>query len=243
MRYLATGIVHPERAAVSFSRLKMKLEGGGEVVAQCDSSQLTVNLDIPSLDGWISGHIIAEDIGNILVGALGFSLGCGYTVEIVQVTEEDGTPHVFGVRPQGETYDDHLGFNPHNPTFIAAYHLAGRDVFFRLAVRDYLNAMTETKDCATYCYRAIEGLKSSFNNNDNPWAAMHEALGTDRDQITELVKNYADPVRHGNWISAPYTDVNIRWKMLSITKEILSRYLQYAGASPNKNQQADKERN
>jgi hypothetical protein len=209
----------------------MRLEGSGEVIAHCDASQITVSLDVPSLDGWISAYITAENIGNIIVGALGFSLGCGYTVEIIQVTEEDGTPHVFGVRPQGESPEDHLGYDPHVPTFNAAFKLAGRDVFFRLAVRDYLNAMTDTKDCATYCYRAIEGIKSSFSDNDNPWTAMHEALGTDRSQITESVKNYADPVRHGNWVSAPITDAKTRWKMLSITKNLLDKYLQYTGES------------
>ncbi|EAQ66890.1 hypothetical protein MED121_13220 [Marinomonas sp. MED121] len=225
MKYFATGIVHPERAAVSFSKVGMKIEGGGEVVVQCDASQLTVSLDVPSLDGWIAAHITAEDIANIIVGALGFSLGCGYTVEIVQITEEDGTPHVFGVRPRGESPNEHLGFDPHIPTFNAAYRLAGRDVFFRLSVRDYLNAMTDTKDCATYCFRAIEGIKSSFNS----WEDMHKALGTDRSEITELVKNYADPVRHGNWVSAPITNSKIRWKMLAITKNVLDKYLQYAG--------------
>lgn len=44
--------------------------------------------------------IVAEEIATILVGALGFSLGSGYWVELIQVTEEEGTPHVFGVRPK-----------------------------------------------------------------------------------------------------------------------------------------------
>ena len=100
--HLVQAHVHPERADVSFSRVELNLAGGGTAVASCDASQVTVVLDdVSSVDGWIAARIVATDVANIVVGALGFSLGSGYSVEILQVTEEDGTPHVFGVRPVG----------------------------------------------------------------------------------------------------------------------------------------------
>jgi hypothetical protein len=99
MKFICTGRVHPERADISFSRVEINFEGGGSAVASCDASQVTVVLDSPSFDGWISAYIIGEDVANIFVAALGFSLGSGYSVELLQVTETDGTPHVFGVRP------------------------------------------------------------------------------------------------------------------------------------------------
>ncbi len=58
--------------------------------------------DVPSVDGWTTARNMAESVANIVVGALGFSLWSGYSVELLQVTEQDGTPHVFGVRPVGE---------------------------------------------------------------------------------------------------------------------------------------------
>src|SRR5262249_16103737 len=102
MKYLATGPIHPQRADLSFNPIGMQLNGGGSAIATCESSQITVALDVLHLDGWIAAYIKAGDIANMLVGALGFSLGSGYSTEIVQVTEEDGTPHVFGVRPTGD---------------------------------------------------------------------------------------------------------------------------------------------
>ena len=77
----------------------------------------------------------------------------------------------------------------------------GRDVFFRLAVRDYLRAINVVGDCATYCYRAIEGINSAFvfKIGSDRWDDMHTALGTDRTAITSTIKDYADPIRHGNW--------------------------------------------
>lgn len=234
MKYICTGRVHPERADVSFSRTEMKFEGGGSAVATCDASQITVVLDAPSLDGWISAHIMAEDVANIFVGALGFSLGSGYSVDLLQVTEADGTPHVFGVRPEGDKPGQTLVMAPYIPAFNRAFRLSGRDVFFRMALRDYLRAITEVKDCATYCYRAIEGIKSAFvfKTGIDHWDDMHSTLGTDRDAITSTVKQYADAVRHGNWVDAKPTNKGERWKMLSLTRDILVKYMDYAEPAP-----------
>lgn len=233
MRYFVTGRVHPERADVSFSKITMQLQGGGVVTASCEASQITVLLDVPVIDGWISAHIVAEDAAHIVIGALGFSLGSGYSVEMIQVTEDDGTSHVFGVRPTGEIPDETLGFSPYIDVFNKSYRLSGKDIFFRLAVRDYLRAIRDTTDCATYCYRALEGLKSSFalKSGGDGWQEMHQALNTSRDLITKTIKKFADPIRHGNWASAPTTTAKQRWKMLVLTREILEKYLSHATAA------------
>jgi hypothetical protein len=230
MKYVVTGRVHPERADISFSRVEMGFESGGTAVASCDASQITIILNVPSIDGWISAKIMADDVANIFIGSLGFSLGSGYAVELIQVTEEDGTPHVFGVRPEGETPGQTLGINPHIPAFNRALRLSGRDVFFRLALRDYLRAITDVTNCATYCYRAIEGIKSAFvfKTGLDRWDDMHATLDTERDAITTTVKQYADVVRHGNWVNAKPTNNLERWKMLALTRNILVKYLDYA---------------
>jgi len=208
----------------------MNPEGGGLISASCDSSQVTVFLDIPTVDGLISAQIVAEDSANILVGALGLSLGCGYSVEMIQVTEENGVPHVFGVRPMGGTPIRTLGFSPHVEFFNKAYRLSGRDVFFRLAVRDYMRAIRDVTNCASYCYRAVEGLKSSFSlkSGGDGWQEMHLALKTKREEITTTIKNFADPVRHGNWASVPATNASQCWEMLLLTRDILEKYLLFA---------------
>jgi hypothetical protein len=229
MKYICTGRVQPERADVRFNRVEINFDGGGSAVASCDASQLTVVLDSPNIDGWITAQIQAEDVANFIVGSLGFSLGTGYSVELVQVTEEDGTPHVFGVRPGGEAGET-LGFSAYLSVFNRAIRLSARDVFFRLAVRDYLRAIRDVTDCATYCYRAIEGIKSSFVSKTglDRWDEMHAALGTDRESITKTVKEYADAVRHGNWVGARPTTGSDRWKMVSLTRAVLTGYLDHA---------------
>ncbi|HWB45882.1 MAG TPA: hypothetical protein VG900_10615 [Hyphomicrobiaceae bacterium] len=228
MKYVITGRVQPERAEIYFDRIEMGVGQNGRAVASCAASQITVALDVPDLDGWMTAMVRAEDFASLIVGALGFSLGSGYYVELIQVTEEDGTPHVFGVRPYNpEKQGDTLAFDPHVGVFNRALHLAGRDIFFRLAVRDYLQAINDVADCATYCYRAVESIKSSYvlRSGQDRWDEMHAVLGTDRVSITSTIKDYADPVRHGNWTNAKPTDRFIRWRMLALTKDILTRYL------------------
>lgn len=229
MRYIVTGRVHPERAEIFFGRVEMAVAGDGRSVLSCDSSQITVSLDVPDVDGWITALVRAEELSSIVVGALGFSLGSGYSVELIQVTEEDGTPHIQGVRPNSpERPGETLKFDPHIEVFNRALRLAARDIFFRLAVRDYLQAIVDTGDCATYCYRAVESIKSSFvlRSGRDRWDEMHAALGTDRASITSVIKDYADPVRHGNWINAKPTNRLLRWKMLELTRDILRKYLE-----------------
>jgi hypothetical protein len=151
MKYVITGRVHPERADISFSRVEMKLGGGGSATASCDSSQITIVLDIPNLDDYVSAMIAAEDIATVMVGALGFSLGSGYWVELIQVIEENSMPHVFGVRPAGPAPGETLSVQPQIEVFNRAFRLSGQNVFFRLAIRDYLQAINDVTDCATYC--------------------------------------------------------------------------------------------
>jgi hypothetical protein len=228
MRYTATGRLHPERADINFSRIELQLESGGKAVLQCDSSQMTVLLDNPPVDGWISAYLMAEQLAHIVVGALGFSLGSGYSVELIQIIEEGGTPHVFGVRPTNASGQS-LAVDPPGTIFNRAFQLACRDIFFRLALRDFLRAITDTADCATYCYRAIESLKCAFvfRTGKDRWDDIHSALGTDPESIMRTVKDYADPVRHGNWINARPTDNATRWRMLELTRDILISYLNY----------------
>jgi hypothetical protein len=116
---------------------------------------------------------------------------------------------------------------PHDVVFHRAFNLANRDLFFRLALRDYLRAIVDSTDCATYCYRAIEGIKSAFvsKTGKDSWQPMHDALGTNRETIERTIKDYADPIRHGNWIAAKTTDSKQRWDMLLLTRSILLSYL------------------
>jgi hypothetical protein len=222
MKIFATGRVHPERADVRFGEITWSASDGSTVSITCDSSQLFIRADFQNCDGYVAAYIQAQHVAETVVGALGFALGTGYSVELIQLIEESGASHVFGVRP------GNLSFPEGDPIFGSALELSRKDLFFRFALRDYARAIGTIVDCAFYCYRAIEAIKSAFDLRGEPggWAAMHSSLGTTREQIENVVKAFADPVRHGNWFSMQPTTSAERNAMLVLTREILARYVQ-----------------
>jgi hypothetical protein len=227
-RYIGLGRVHPERADVRFTTIPLGLGGNGKAQVFCDSSQLTVVLTDCDFDGYMSACITAEHLASMVTNALGFFLGTGYSVELIQILEDDGTPHVVGARPfgpKGET----LGFPDNQQLFERVLRLSANDVFLRFAVGDYVRAITATADCATYCYRSIESIKSAcaFKANVDSWQPMHDALGTNRKSIDQTVKNFAAPVRHGNWAELPTTTGAQRYAMLELTRNILLSYMDH----------------
>ena len=81
----------------------------------------------------------------------------------------------------------------------------------------------------------MEAIQSAFatdKEGKNGWLKMHVALGTNRKDIDDFVKEYADPVRHGNWSAYRLLSSADRLKMLQVTRDILVRYLTHAGGNP-----------
>jgi len=175
------------------------------------------------VDGYVAAYLMAEHVAQAVVSALGFSLATGYSVELVQLVEESGSVHVFGVRTP------ELMFTPHEPVFVAAMELSKRDVFFRMALVDYARAFRDTLGCGAYCYRAIEAIRSAFGPGEDSqlWPKMHASLGTRREEIETVVKVFADPVRHGDWSRLPTTNSTQRAAMLRVTRDVLEKYLKF----------------
>src|SRR3569832_16358 len=99
MRYVVTGRVQPERAEIYFGRVEMGIGEKGKAIVSCDASQITVVLDLPNIDGWISAMVTAEDVASIVVGSLASPLCSGSSLELIQLTQQPSTPHAFRVRP------------------------------------------------------------------------------------------------------------------------------------------------
>jgi len=60
-----------------------------------NSSQVTIALNIVTRDGYVRRLRRGRAVRAYAVGALGFSLGSGYSVELVQVTEETDSSRLW----------------------------------------------------------------------------------------------------------------------------------------------------
>ncbi|WP_156930160.1 hypothetical protein [Pseudomonas sp. MOIL14HWK12:I2] len=231
MKYVFTGVVRPERASISTPKVTNILDSGEVFSLLCHGSQFKVTVESEKLDGYFAAKILAQNFASTVIVSLGFARGISLSVEILQYTAEDDE-FFFGADPIRPSVSDSLGYENELAEFGRALDLACADVFFRFALRDYSQALINETDCATYCYRAIESIRCAFDfetGREKNWRAMHDALGTDREEIRLKVKEYSDPVRHGNWLGAKETNTEIRWKMFELTRDVLGRYLTYRG--------------
>ena len=95
---------------------------------------------------------IAIDLANTFVGALGLALDLAYSVEIVQVIDPNGLLHISGVGYEDGQTDQASKY--HRGVDIGReLKLSIRDSHFRMAIRDYLRAITAELDCPFLCYR------------------------------------------------------------------------------------------
>lgn len=223
MKYFVTGRIHPERADVCISKIELKVGEEGKASLHCDSSQVTVILDVPSVKSNLSARIMAQEFSQMAVNSLGFSLGSGYSIEMIQVIPENGNPVVYGVR------DERLMFDFKENMLDQSIRVAAEDFSFRQALRDYSRALVDFADCAFYCYRAIEAIKSSFEKEgeNEGWPVMHSKLGTNKEEIKQTVKKFSDSTRHGNWSQVEPTSSQERFEMLKLTRDILYNYIQF----------------
>ncbi len=232
MRYVVTGRIIPERADIRFSPIEWRIPGQGTVVAHCDASQLTIVLDLASVDGWATAFQQAKHFAFMLVGSLGFALGASTGVELIQVMQEGGSPHVIGAEALGKVAAQTLRVDGPDAVFNRAIQLANQDVHFRLAMRDYLRAIEDAVDCALYCQRAIDTLKRSVASRlDAGTTDADHALGIAPESFDKTLAPYVEPVQQGAWANPPPTDMDARWQMLTLTRDVLLKYLDRAAST------------
>ena len=226
MKFTGIGRVHPERVSLYINHIEVPSKHG-RITFFCAASQVNITLDHADVHDWLSAHATMEHIAQVYVNAMGFALGCGYRVEITQVTDENGNIYVIGVQR------DELSFERVEQQAIAALtaEIARDDLHFCLAVQDYTNALVDYLDCASLCYRAIESISKAIgkSKNDNAnWNTMHAALGTNRKTIDSTITEYAATARHGNWNEYKSISHDQRIEILKLTKSVLFTYMNYS---------------
>jgi len=178
MRHIIfSGIVHPERAAVSISEItqELSLADGtdlGRLKLAISASQISAMLEstLQDIDLLTLRNSIFPRIES-LVDNLGFNLGCGYQVEIVQAVElSTSKVTVFGVG---------LNFLQHKYTKEELLKQFGRisslskgieGAYFQRVLAMLRNAIRSPFETGLYCFMAVESLRNIYclKNNLDP---------------------------------------------------------------------------
>lgn len=225
MKYVAVGIVRPERIALTLPQQVWKKENHEYTIA-CINSQLFITMNDPRIDGYKTAQYTAEHMGQVFVNAIGFLVGCDYKVEITQVIDEANNFQISSVQRQ-EVISE-LTAETLWQEFADILTLTRTDIWLRFAIHDFTNAITDIVGGSILCYRAIEGLAKAFTlpgAKKTNWESMNSTLNSDQETMQRLVTDFAMPLRHGNWSELkPMSDTE-RGEMLSFTKRLICNYI------------------
>ena len=230
--YLLTGLVHPERADVNVSSTRIELRDTGDVINfSVYKSRIAFTVETGVLlneDGMNSLRLFAEDQVRTVVDSLGFLIGCGYDIEIIQCLEPKSQGHlIFGVE---EKYLSELNYIDRvNPEELVQLMNSEFGVYLRRCLNDLRLAIRVPQDSPFYCYRAIECLTHHFLNNgasnkNEAWQQFRDQLTISKEKIM-YIKGAADPIRHGNPLEAQTAD---RREVMTSTWGIIMSFIEFA---------------
>lgn len=240
-KFIFKGVVIPERACVSLSRVTVTtgpLDGHFflRLTVSIDLSQISVVAEIVSgTTDLLTMRNTVESAVRGMVDAIGFRNGCGYDVEITSVTSEDGSQTVFGVDiPEiAVDKDSRLSFQKIVTSVISVTPFAA------LMLSDLRESIRNKNSSAFLCYRAIESMRQYFvqeSDGDNrtlSWERLREGLNVSANYIKKIA-DAAKPQRHGD---SPFTFGPDRIDVIKRAWKVADRFMRYvaqgSGLDPN----------
>lgn len=232
--YFFDGLVHPERAQITF---QFSLEFTH--ITSGEAAQARVSIVLNQIAIWIETDVewdiydlrnVAKSLVSHELAVIGFLRGLSYEVEIKRVLNTElKVDFVFGIdipclveRNKGISLSERL-------EEIRCKSMGLEGVFLHRCFADLANAMKNPDDTGFYCYRAIESLrqhcivrfKLNKNNKGEQWAKLREIAGC-TEEITREIQVAADPVRHGEVASITS---NERKRLFLITWDVVDGYL------------------
>lgn len=241
VQYTFFGKVYPERCIVSVDEIRARIgaqgtEIQGDLRYYISLSQVTaVFICEERVSNIFTLKNDVEDAIRMALDALGYTLACGYDLEITQMIDSLGNaPIVFGVNmPAVErtALDAGVSFD-----MIMSLFTEQRGSYLRRCFADLREAIRVPKDTGFFCYRAIETLKSFFHreagvaDDRTAWELLRSELNVNRPDI-EAIKQFADPVRHGGIVAIRDDQ---RAYIVSLTWRIVNKFILYAKAGYRK---------
>jgi len=236
--YILKGIVLPERAQITIFPIKQicidrTTNKKFEIKLNINLNQITfwVNTDF-EWELYYLKNMAESHISNILA-IVGFINGCAYNIEITQViNEEKSLDFVYGIdipciweRNKNVEINDKL-----NSLFSKISNSGINSIYLSRCFTDLIMGMKHPNDTGFYCYRAIESLRQYCKNKFNiekeseQWRKLSEITSYDKEHI-QVVKKFADPVRHGDILSITDSDrVEIFMRTWDIVEAFLEKF-------------------
>jgi hypothetical protein len=233
-RFHLVGVVRPERAGISISKMGIRADIGGvpfTFTFQIACNQLLAIVDTDESNTWTIRNELKHFVDTAL-SLVGFLKGYSYDVDITALFDgEMKAWRVYGndipvLAKRGAAIDLNVAANKLLPLCRGQ-----NGPFLRRCFTDLSLAMRSAHDTGFYCFRAIESLKQSFpsslpagNERDaEQWKAMAAAINASKEEM-DLVRDFALPARHG--VGKPVTDEE-RKQMFLKTWDIVERYVNY----------------
>lgn len=236
LQYIFFGKVHPERCLVSISELRIRIialdgEINGELVFYASLSQIIAVFNCDKIiQNYLTLKNSVEDFIRTAVDALGYTNGCGYDIEIIEMIDSLGnSPTVFGVgipaikdsaKEAGVTFQ-HVMDVFKDPR---GWHLMRCLAVLREAIR-------VPKDTGFFCYRGVESLRQFFRqekeakDDKQSWEMLRTELGVDRSDLDEI-KRWANPLRHGDSVAisdaARASVFKLTWSIVNVCRQAVS---------------------
>jgi hypothetical protein len=235
--YIFYGSVLPERVNIYIPQTNANIpEAGIDISLECVRSKIIAKCSCndPTINPQILKNYV-ETTSRVIVDAIGYTVACGYDVEIESVYNLNTNEfYILGVHE--EIFDDpQINENtnrgiPHPDIPISTNELAkiaGINPELQIALGDFREAIRQPNFTSFHCYRAIEALRHAFTfcgeEESNQWKELRTNLLVDRDDI-DIIKKHADFLRHGKSIPQPW---KIRKKHMLITWEIIKKYIDW----------------
>lgn len=227
--YAITGVVHPERADVNITDVTAQIGDIGEFKYSVLKSRIAGHLSTKQpISNYRNAALIAERAVRGIADTLGFTNGCGYDVEIIQLLDLQNNSHqVFGVEEKivsSMKVSERLGAET-----VAELMKTKFGIYLERSFADLRESIRNPLDSGFYCYRAIECLMHYFKNIDNTskkqaWVNFRAQLNIE-ESILRDIQSASNPVRHGN--VGEKSELS-REALLTKTWQVVEKFVSYA---------------
>ena len=168
-------------AEIRCSKVFIKIEG--EVDYSQDDPRIVRDLVVRE----------AQYNAQIWLSVIGFVEGASYSTRISTIEDSTGCIRELGPKPTFGSDQESLGIENAIESAGIVAKLSIENEHFRIALYDYVTALNFTQDSPFFLYRALEALFQHYGD----WDKMNKSLGTSESETGQLIKPYADKIRHG----------------------------------------------